>query len=213
MGAYHHRFFRQDRKYLCILMSCKNDAPCLTTVAKVRQVAISKGDFSAASLAAADLPGPQKVALKSLEEMNKQMIKEKLLNIRIRKAQLYEENSRMLMNARLLAATNLRRMRHEIERKSPFEDIKVAPTGILRNGLSANYNSTMLSMPKFPSRSEFLHQQALVPQCQNLHVAAHQNYAYPPMPTLPSLQYLNTVSDRKSSLQEDFNKCFRASAA
>lgn len=207
MGAYHHRFFRRDRKYLCILMSCKNEAPCLTTVAKVRQVAISKGDFGAASLAAADLVGPQKTALKSLEDMNKQMIKEKLLNIRLRKAQLYEENARMLLNARALAA-----MRQEIERNAPLQTMKTVPNGILRNGLTQNYNSVMLSMPKLPSRPELINQQPRIPQHQNLHLATHSNIAYPPMPSLQSLQHMIPLTQKQAAI-EDYNNCFRASAA
>lgn len=214
MGAYYHRFFRKDRKYLCILMSCKNEAPCLTTVAKVRQVAISKGDFSAASLAAADLPEPQKTALKSLEEMNKQMIKEKLLNIRLRKAQLYEENARIVLNARILAAGNVQRMRQEIERNSsPLERMKVTPNEILRNRLAAEYNS-MLPMTKLSSRTELLqNQQPQISQQQNMHATSIPNYAYPPMPSLPSIQQLYSMSQKQTSLNEDVNTCFRASAA
>merc|ERR1712038_2031295 len=213
MGAYHHRFFRKDDKYLCVLMSCKNAAPCLTTVAKVRQVAISKGDFSTASLAAADLPGPQKTALKSLEEMNKQMIKEKLLNIRLRKAQLYEENARIVMNARILAASNVHRMRHDIGRNSPIERLKVTPNEILRNRLSTDYNSIMMPTPKFPSRTGLLQgQQPRIPQ-QNLQLVTRSNYAYPAMPALPSIHQLYPLSQNQTSLEEDINNCFRASAA
>lgn len=99
MGAYHHKLFRKDKKYLCLLMSCNKEPPTLAVVARVRQLAISEGDYRAAALAAADLPEAQKSALKSLEDMNKTLIKQQIMKLRMQKLLLLEQNKQILIDA------------------------------------------------------------------------------------------------------------------
>lgn len=107
IGAYHHQYFKKDKKYLCLLMSCNAEPPTLAVVAKVRQLAIADGDYSEAALVATELPEYQKSALKSLEEMNKMLIKEKINKIRMQKAQLAERNKEILMNEKARIVQNI----------------------------------------------------------------------------------------------------------
>jgi len=99
MGAYYHKLFRRDHIALCKLMSCNNDAPSLAVIAQARQQAM-------ASISTSPRPNvmglslPQQNALKSLEEINRvSMIKQQLLSIRLKRAQLYEQQKRIIRHA------------------------------------------------------------------------------------------------------------------
>jgi len=215
MGAYYHKFFRRDRKYLCILMSCNNETPSLVDVAKVRQQAISAGDFGAASAVADDLPDLQKTALKNLEEMNKVMIKEQLLNLRMRKAQLFEENKMILANAEARITDNIMRIREERQAKLDFKRkmAQIASIAILQRSqrsfpLSYNVNaSAMSSLPKRSTRPVGILRNP-IPQ-QNRRMLAYTNNDFRPSVDLPSLQQFHALAQ----VNDNGYGIFRASAA
>ena len=99
MGAYYHKLFRRDHIALCKLMSCNNDAPSLAVIAQARQQAMASISSSPRPNAMG-LSLPQQNALKSLEEINRvSMIKQQLLSIRLKRAQLYEQQKRILRHA------------------------------------------------------------------------------------------------------------------
>jgi len=212
MGAYYHKFFRRDRKYLCILMSCNNETPSLVDVAKVRQQAISAGDFGTASAVADDLPELQKTALKNLEEMNKVMIKEQLLNLRMRKAQLYEENKMILVNAEARITENIMRIREERQAKLDLKRkmAMLASRAILQRSIPLSYNVNACPMPSLPKRSTrpvgILRNP--IPQ-QNRRVLAYTHNGSRPAVELPSLQQFHALA----RANDDGHGSFRASAA
>ena len=91
MGAYHHKLFRRDHPALCKLMSCNDEVPRLAVIDQTRQQAIN-------SITSSPRPNnmglsvPQQNALQVLEEVNRvSIIKEQLLNIRLKRAQLYDQ--------------------------------------------------------------------------------------------------------------------------
>merc|ERR1712029_822620 len=94
-------------------MGCNDDPPSIAKVAKVRQHAISKGDYTIASIAADELPEIQKAALKKLEDMNKSVIQDQLANVLKRKTQIYEMNKRILLDTEARIARNLLVMRQQ----------------------------------------------------------------------------------------------------
>ena len=99
MGAYYHKLFRRDHIALCKLMSCNNDAPSLAVIAQARQQAMASISSSPRTNTMG-LSLPQQNALNSLEEINKvSMIKQQLLSIRLKRAQLYEQQKRILRQA------------------------------------------------------------------------------------------------------------------
>jgi len=112
MGAYYHKLFRKDHKALCKLMSCNNDAPNLAVIAQARQQVMDSATARDISNAMG-LSSSQQKALKSLEEINRvSMIKEQLLQLRLRRAQLYEQQKRRLLKAQQdRVAAGLQRMR------------------------------------------------------------------------------------------------------
>jgi len=212
MGAYYHKFFRKDRKYLCILMSCNNETPSLVDVAKVRQQAISAGDFGAASAVADDLPDLQKTALKNLEEMNKVMIKEQLLNLRMRKAQLFEENKMILVKAEARITDNIMRIREERQAKLDFKRkmAQIASRAILQRSLPLSYNvntSAISSLPKRSTRPVGILRNP-IPQ-QNRRMLAFTNNDFRSAADLPSLQQFHALAQ----VNDDGCGTFRASAA
>ncbi len=100
MGAYHHELFRKDRKYLCMFMSCNDDTPSLKSIAEKIKVA---SEMIPENRAPPQTPvvSPQRPecnSLTSLEEMNKSIIHRQLLDLRRRKAELHNDNARLLLN-------------------------------------------------------------------------------------------------------------------
>lgn len=106
IGAYYHKMFRRNHKVLCKLMSCHDNECNLAMLAQAKQeIAASKPSRSVSFSPSVAPPAPtlnqqQLQYIKRLEEMNKiASMKEQLLRIRLRRAQLYEQQKRILLNA------------------------------------------------------------------------------------------------------------------
>lgn len=106
MGAYYHKMFRRNHNVLCKLMSCHDNECNLAMLAQAKQeIAESKPSRSVSFVPSVAPPAPtlnqhQLQYIKKLEEMNRiASMKEQLLRIRLRRAQLYEHQKRILLNA------------------------------------------------------------------------------------------------------------------
>jgi hypothetical protein len=106
IGAYYHKLFRRDHKVLCKIMTCNDNECNLAMLAQAKQeIAQSKTSRSVTFGPSVAPPAPslnqqQLHYIKKLEEMNRiASMKEQLLRIRLRRAQLYEQQKRMFFNA------------------------------------------------------------------------------------------------------------------
>lgn len=145
MGAYYHKLFRKDHKALCKLMSCNNDAPNLAVIAQARQQVMDSATARDISNAMG-LSSSQQKALKSLEEINRvSMIKEQLLQLRLRRAQLYEQQKRILLKAQQdRVAAGLQRMR-QMQQQQQSSDRSIA-SGTNNQGMMNLHGSNANSM-------------------------------------------------------------------
>lgn len=106
IGAYYHKLFRRDQKVLCKLMTCNDNESNLAMLAQAKQeIAKSKPSHSVTfdpSVAPPPLPLSQQQLhyVKKLEELNRiASMKEQLLHIRLRRAQLHLHQKRIFLNA------------------------------------------------------------------------------------------------------------------
>jgi hypothetical protein len=106
IGAYYHKMFRRNHKVLCKLMSCHDNEGNLAMFAQAKQeIAESKPSRSVSFVPSVAPPAPtlnqhQLQYIKKLEEMNRiASMKEQILRIRLRRAQFYEHQKRILLNA------------------------------------------------------------------------------------------------------------------
>lgn len=145
MGAYYHKLFRKDHKALCKLMSCNNDAPNLAVIAQARQQVMDSTTARDISNAMG-LSSSQQKALKSLEEINRvSMIKEQLLQLRLRRAQLYEQQKRILLKAQQdRVAAGLQRMR-QMQQQQQGSDHSIV-SGTNNQGMMNLHGSNANSM-------------------------------------------------------------------
>ena len=197
MGAYYHKLFRRDHIALCKLMSCNNDAPSLAVIAQARQQAID-------SIAARDmsnamgLSASQQNALKSLEEINRaSLIKDQLLSLRMKRAQLYEQQKRILMNA------NADRMSSDMHRMQQNQDLHQAQSRIIEAASRALQGNEMARF----KQSQQIAQLAKLRQTGMLNRAAAAARSQ-------MQQQQENNSQQSPGVQQIWNgQCFRASAA
>ena len=216
MGAYYHKLFRKDHIALCNLMSCNNEAPSLAVIAQARQQAMD----SAAARDMSDVMGlstSQQNALKSLEEINRaSLIKDQLLSLQMKRAQLYEQQKRMLMNA------NTDRMSSDMHRMQQNQDLHQAQSRMSSDMHRMHQNqdlhqaqSRMIEaasrafqgneMSRF-KQSQQIEQLAKLRQTGMLNRAAAAARS--------QMQQQENNSQQSSGAQQIWNgQCFRASAA
>jgi len=190
MGAYYHKLFRKDHIALCNLMSCNNEAPSLAVIAQARQQAMD----SAAVRDMSDVMGlsaSQQNALKSLQEINRaSLIKDQLLSLQMKRAQLYEQEKRMLMNA------NTDRMSSDMHRMHQNQDLHQAQSRMIE-AASRAYQGSEMSRFK---QSQQIEQLAKLRQTGMLNRL--------------QMQQQENNSQQSSGPQQIWNgQCFRASAA
>lgn len=196
MGAYYHKLFRKDHIALCNLMSCNNDAPSLAVIAQARQQAVD----SAAARDMSDAMGlsaSQQNALKSLEEINRvSLIKDQLLSLQMKRAQLYEQQKRILMNA------NTDRMSSDMHRMQQNQDFHQAQSRMIEAASRAFQGNEMARF----KQSQQIEQLAKLRQTGMLNRAAAAARS--------QMQHQENNSQHNSGPQQIWNgQCFRASAA
>jgi hypothetical protein len=196
MGAYYHKLFRKDHIALCNLMSCNNEAPSLAVIAQARQQAMD----SAAVRDMSDVMGlsaSQQNALKSLQEINRaSLIKDQLLSLQMKRAQLYEQEKRMLMNA------NTDRMSSDMHRMHQNQDLHQAQSRMIEAASRAFQGN---EMSRF-KQSQQIEQLAKLRQTGMLNRAAAAARS--------QMQQQENNSQQSSGAQQIWNgQCFRASAA
>jgi hypothetical protein len=127
-GAYYHKLFRRDHPALCKLMSCNDDAPSLAIIAHTRQQAMDSISAPVASprpIATGGMSVPHHNYLRILEEANRvSLIKEQLLNIRFKRAHLYEQQKGILRHSEGVSWTG---PGPQVIRQQPFLDQSLLP--------------------------------------------------------------------------------------
>jgi hypothetical protein len=162
-GAYYHKLFRRDHPALCKLMSCNDDAPSLAIIAQARQQAMD-------SISAPPVASPRPIAtggmsvphhnyLRILEEANRvSLIKEQLLNIRFKRAHLYEQQKGILRHSEGVSWTG---PGPQVIRQQPFLDQSLLPDEqVLHNMLPHPQFRTSINDGRSTSSSSMVLQDA-----------------------------------------------------
>jgi len=165
MGAYYHQLFRKDDPALCKLMSCNNNVPSLAVIAQTRQSPMHP-ITTAPKPNTMDSSISQQNALQILEEANRA---EQLLNIRLKKAHLYEQQKRNILRhveaSRAVPALLPQQARqHPLPNQSPYpQQVQTHHTQfyandnsssnslvrILQDAIAMDYNTYMSQLAKF----------------------------------------------------------------
>lgn len=94
IGAYYHSLFRKDARALCSLIKCNGEKFNPVLLAKAKEL------LNQSRAAQTSVDAQRSEYLKRMEEMKRiAIMKDQLMRIRIRRAQLFEEQKRFLLNS------------------------------------------------------------------------------------------------------------------
>jgi len=145
-GAYYHKLFKRDHPALCKLMSCNKHAPSLALITQTKQQAMESISICRRPMMVFSVS--QQNPSQILEEANRVcMLKEQLLNIRLKRAHLYKQQKKIRRQAeasRTVLGPHARQQ--PLPNQIPYcaEQIQLHRTQFHMNGTSPSNSSRIL---------------------------------------------------------------------